>query len=174
MTICIYRFLKKKSFYSNKVFKENMDIKNLKLLNKKQTKIILGKIKDQWDATINLDDYAVFVNNKNKVYIVKRDCFEIDVERLRINSLGIYFCETEKGIRLSIEGSQIVGPKAKENIINIGGKQIQSWIKGEDIYVQGNYKGFVIIKSGKDYLGTGNFKEGKVLNFVPKTRRLNI
>ncbi|MEA3429659.1 MAG: hypothetical protein U9R08_00125, partial [Nanoarchaeota archaeon] len=121
-----------------------MKIKNLKVLNKKQTKVILGQIKEQWDADINLDSYAVLTNEKEKVYIVKRDVFDIEIEKLRINSLGIYFCELKKGIRLSIEGSQLVGPKAQKNIAKINNEQAQKWIRGEDIKIKQEFKGFVI------------------------------
>lgn len=151
-----------------------MKIKNLKVLNKKQTKVILGQIKEQWDADINLDSYAVLTNEKEKVYIVKRDVFDIEIEKLRINSLGIYFCELKKGIRLSIEGSQLVGPKAQKNIAKINNEQAQKWIRGEDIKIKQEFEGFVIIKHETNYIGSGKFKEGTILNFVPKVRRLNI
>jgi NOL1/NOP2/fmu family ribosome biogenesis protein len=43
---------------------------------------------------------------------------------------------------------------------------------GQDIDVDGSYEGFVILKHGNDYVGSGKFKEGIILNFVPKARRL--
>jgi len=32
--------------------------------------------------------------------------------------------------------------------------------------------GFVIIKHNKDFFGSGKFKDGRLLNFLPKIRRL--
>ncbi|MEA3430498.1 MAG: hypothetical protein U9R08_04455, partial [Nanoarchaeota archaeon] len=80
----------------------------------------------------------------------------------------------KKGIRLSIEGSQLVGPKAQKNIAKINNEQAQKWIRGEDIKIKQEFEGFVIIKHETNYIGSGKFKEGTILNFVPKVRRLNI
>jgi NOL1/NOP2/fmu family ribosome biogenesis protein len=33
------------------------------------------------------------------------------------------------------------------------------------------YDGFVILKHENDFLGTGKYKNEKILNFVPKARR---
>ena len=150
-----------------------MKIKNLKVLNKKQVKHLLQKIYDQWGAEIDLKEYGVLVNHKSKFFITNKEIFDIDLSKLRINSLGLYIGELEHGIRLSIEGSQLIGPYAKKNIIEVDSRQRQDWLKGEDINIKGHYKGFVIIKHCQDYLGSGKFKDDKILNFVPKTRRLN-
>ena len=96
------------------------------------------------------------------------------MEKLRINSLGLYFGQIRNGLRLSIEASQIVGPAAKKNFVSLTEKQAREWFKGEDIEVKGDFSGFVIVKCNNDFLGTGRFKEGKVLNFVPKSRRLKV
>ncbi|MBW3021453.1 hypothetical protein KY328_00895 [Candidatus Woesearchaeota archaeon] len=150
-----------------------MNISNLKLLNNKQAKTILKYIKEQWDAEISVEDYAVLINDKNKIFIANREVFDIELDKLRINSLGLYIGETAKGIRLSIEGSQFIGPKAKKNIIEIDEEQVNNWIKGKDLEdIKGDYSGFLIVKHKNDFLGTGKFKENKILNFVPKIRRL--
>ena len=47
-------------------------------------------------------------------------------------------------------------------------------MKGEDLDKEFNGKGFLIIKHNNDYLGTGKYRDGRILNFVPKTRRLNV
>ncbi|MDP6265579.1 MAG: hypothetical protein QGI00_05705, partial [Candidatus Marinimicrobia bacterium] len=91
--------------------------------------------------------------------------------------IGMYFCETRNDkIRLSIEGSQIVGPKAMKNIVEINSLQVKQWMKGEDLEIEnkGDYNGFVIIKHNNDFLGTGKYKDGKVLNYVGKSRRVSI
>ena len=94
---------------------------------------------------------------------------------MRINSIGMYFCEIDKlGIRLSIEGSQIVGPLASKNIAEISEEQAKQWLKGEDLEVEGNYSGFVIIKHNDDFLGAGKYKDGRILNYVSKSRRISI
>ncbi|MBI4140217.1 hypothetical protein HY485_00100, partial [Candidatus Woesearchaeota archaeon] len=98
---------------------------------------------------------------------------QIDFSKLRINSIGLYFAEFRNNeLRLSIEGSQIIGPKATKNVVELNNDELKQWLRGEDLEKECDENGFVIIKHGNDYLGCGKIKEGKVLNFVPKARRL--
>ena len=148
----------------------------LKILNKKEIKQILKLIENQWNVKLN-PDYAFLRNNKNRIFIINKDIEKIELERLRINSIGIYFCEIDNGIRLSIEGSQIIGPKASKNIAEITEEQVKQWLKGEDLEIENkenNYSGFLIIKHNNDFLGTGKYKENKILNYVGKSRRINV
>ena len=86
----------------------------------------------------------------------------------------MYFCELGKEIRLSIEGSQLVGPKATKNIAEITEQQAKQWLKGEDLEIKDNhYSGFIIIKHDNYFLGAGKYKENKILNYVGKSRRIN-
>ena len=88
-------------------------------------------------------------------------------------SLGLFFGEIKNGeIRLTIEGSQLVGPNAKKNVLEIPDKLARLWLKGYDIPVKTDMKGFLIIKNNKDYLGCGKFVENRILNPIPKTRRI--
>ena len=144
----------------------------LKILNSKEIKEIFKLIEAQWGAKLKLD-YAFLKNSKNRIFIINKDISKIDLEKLRINSIGMYFCEIDKiGIRLSIEGSQIIGPKASKNIAEINEEQTKQWFKGEDLDINENYSGFVIVKHNNDFLGTGKYRDGKVLNYVGKSRRV--
>ena len=148
-------------------------MQQLKILNSKEIKEILRLIEKQWNAKLKLN-YAFLKNNKNRIFIVNKDISKIELEKLRINSIGMYFCEIDQqGIRLCIEGSQIVGPKAAKNTVEITEQQAKQWLKGEDLEIEESYEGFVIIKHNNDFLGTGKYKLGKVLNYVNKSRRVN-
>ena len=146
----------------------------LKFLNSKETKEILKLIEEQWGAKLKLD-YTFAKNNKHRVFIINKDVSKIDFSKLRVNSIGMYFCDLENEIRLSIEGSQIIGPKAVKNVVEINEEQTKQWLKGEDLEIEdkGNYRRFVIIKHENDFLGTGNYKHEKILNYVSKSRRIS-
>jgi NOL1/NOP2/fmu family ribosome biogenesis protein len=145
---------------------------NSKFLNKKQVKEILDLIKKQWDCELELD-YTFMLSDKDKVYIVNRDIDRIDLSKLRINSLGMYLGEIKHNeIRLTIEGAQLVGPHAKKNVVELDDKEARLWLKGYDIEKEASVQGFVIMKHNNDFLGSGRCKEGKISNFVPKTRRI--
>jgi NOL1/NOP2/fmu family ribosome biogenesis protein len=160
----------------------------LKILNKKAIKEILALIEKQWDAKPDLD-FAFLRDNKDKIYLANKEFAQIDLTKLRVHSIGMYFgLITNNELRLSIEGSQLIGPKAKlskkglqnsknsgkKNIIELDEKQTRQWLKGEDISAENKEETFVILKHKNDFLGTGKYKENKVLNFVPKERRLKL
>lgn len=147
----------------------------LKILNNKEIKEILKLIEKQWGAKLKLD-YGFLKNNKNRVFVISKDISKIDISKLRLNSVGMYFCEIDKhGIRLSIEGSQIVGPKSTKNIVELDEEETKKWFKGEDLEKEcQDCSGFVILKNNNDFLGTGKYANGKVLNYVGKSRRVNV
>ena len=149
-------------------------MQNLRVLERKNKKAFLQLLKKQFEFNDKLD-YVFLTNNKNKIFIINKDIADIDLEKIRVNSAGLYIAEfSNNEVRLSIEGSQIIGPKSKKNIIELDKKQARDWLKGKDIEKTTKEQGFVILKHNKDYLGSGKAKEDKILNFVPKTRRLNV
>src|SRR3989338_6701686 len=148
-------------------------MQNINILNSKEIKEIYSLIEKQWSAKLKLD-YAFLQNQKNRVFIINKDISKINLEKLRINSIGMYFCEIDRiGIRLSIEGSQIIGLKAAKNVVEINEEQAKKWLKGEDLEIKGDYSGFIILKNNGDFLGAGRHKDGKILNYVAKERRIS-
>ena len=147
----------------------------LKILNNKEIKEIYKIIEQQWVAKIKLN-YGFLKNNKNRVFIISKDISKIDISKLRLNSVGMYFCEMDNlGIRLSIEGSQIVGPKAKKNIIELNEEETKKWFRGQDLEKEcKDCSGFVILKHKNDFLGTGKYVNGRILNYVGKSRRVKL
>jgi len=149
-------------------------MQNLKILNKKEIKNIFSIIKKQFGVDVDLD-YVFLISNKNKIYIVNKEAFKIELDKLRISSLGLYFGELrDDSLRLSMEGSQLLGPEAKENVIGLDDKQAREWLRGFDLDLDSKEKGFVIIKHKNDFLGCGKAVQNKILNYVPKTRRVKV
>lgn len=146
----------------------------LKILNNKEIKEIYKLIEGQWGARVKLD-YGFLRNNKNRIFVVSRDISRVDISKLRLNSVGMYFCEDDRsGIRLSIEGSQVIGPEASKNVVELDENETRRWLKGEDLEKDcKSCKGFVILKSKNDFLGSGKYTNGRILNYVSKTRRIN-
>lgn len=146
---------------------------SLRFLNSKERKELLARIMERWDAEIS-EDYVFLRNTKNKIFMVSRDVERIDLEKVRVNNIGLYFGEiTERDeLRLSIEGASIVGRAARKNVLEVSSEQARRWFAGEDIDVEDERDGFMIVKSGNDYLGCGKLARRKLLNFVPKARRI--
>ncbi|HYD03883.1 MAG TPA: hypothetical protein VEC16_06325 [Alphaproteobacteria bacterium] len=169
-------------------------IGNLKILNSRETKHIVERITEQYGCS---DEFAkaisgyVFLTNKdNRIYIVSRSIELIPYDEMKIDGLGMYFGELYKeSMRFTIEGCQFVGKFATKNLVEFTKDQISDWAKGSDIAVEdsqieGNTfednNDFLIVKNTRivgdnketDYYGSGKFKDGKIMNFVSKSRKL--
>lgn len=118
-------------------------------------------------------DYAFLINDKNRVYIVNRSIDNIEFTKLRVNTIGLYIGEiNDKEMRLSIEGSELIGPKSTKNVVEI--EDSKAWMRGEEPATElKDIPFYVIIKHKDDYLGSGKIREGRILNYVSKTRRIN-
>ena len=92
----------------------------LKILNNKEKKKVIDVIKEQYNIN-KLDlDYIFLKNNDNKVFILSKDFSKINIDNIRVNSFGLYFAKIHpNGVRLSIEGSQLIGEYANKNILDI-------------------------------------------------------
>ena len=118
-----------------------------KVLNTREVKKILNWLKKHYGIKELKIDKAFLKSTKDKIYLISRKISELEAKNLRINLIGMYFAKEEKnGIRLSIEGSQIIGPEATKNVIQLDEQQISDWIKGKDIEYNARVEGFVIIK----------------------------
>jgi len=151
-------------------------MQHLKILNSKEKKKILQLIESQWGVKMRSE--LVFLQNmKSRIYIADRGFAEISTEHLRLETVGMYFGTLEHGeLRLSFEGSQMIGPDATKNVVVLSRSEMLSILKGEDIDKPRLEPGFVILayasEKGTDYLGTGRVKGGKILNYTPKSRRI--
>jgi NOL1/NOP2/fmu family ribosome biogenesis protein len=144
----------------------------LSALNSKEKKHLFNLIKEQFGSEINFD--IVFVNTQNKIFVLS-DFKGISLEGLRVNSLGLYLGELRNNeFRLSIEGAQLIGMTATKNILVLSDGQAKRWMAGEDFEVDSSLKGFVLVKHEKEFLGCGKIINGKLLNYVPKERRVNV
>ena len=146
-----------------------------KILNKKEINEILELIELQWGAKLDMD-YGFLMNNKKKVFIVNREISKINFSKLRLNSIGLYFCELDKkGIRLSIEGSQLIGTNACKNIAELDYEDTKKWFMGGDLEKEcKDCSGFVLLRYKNDFLGSGKYVNGKILNYLGKPRRANL
>ncbi|MFA5175989.1 MAG: hypothetical protein WC413_01875 [Candidatus Nanoarchaeia archaeon] len=140
------------------------------ILNKKDYTKILEKIEKQFDTEKLVFEYG-FIQVKDKIYLISRDLARINYKDLRINNIGLYFCTLEKdGIRMSIEGSQLIGNKAKK-VLELDNGELKLWLSGIPIEnKQGS--GYYLVKNGNDFYGCGKIKENILHNYVPKERRI--
>ena len=150
-------------------------MQKLRFLASREAKQMLDRIQEQWGAELHhmLGSFGLAMSSQEKVYMINKDFAKLDAQKLRIDSLGMYFAEVKGGsLRLSIEGAQLVGPRATKNVAELNEQELQQWLRGEDLEKKGDWQNFVIVAYNKDFVGSGKYKEGIIYNFVPKIRRV--
>lgn len=145
----------------------------LKIMNTKETKEMYGMLERQFGCKMKLEQ-GFAINTKNRVYAFNKEIFDVKIDSIRLNSIGAYFAEIANDeIRLSIEGSQMIGKHASRNVVELSEEEALKIFKGEDLNKETGCEGFVILRHRDDFLGTGKVKGDKILNFVSKARRIN-
>jgi len=155
-----------------------MRIGNLRVLTRKEIKKLKEAILNSYGYEFN-DDYVFLISEKNRVYILSPEVKNLNIDGLRIMHTGMYFCEwRDDGIRLSIDGSQLIGKKLSKQVLELTDSDILSWLAGNDINLE-NYdlsaveNSYVVIKHKNDFYGSGKLSGMKLYNYVPKARRVN-
>ena len=145
------------------------------ILSQHETQQILEKLQEQFG--INEIPGILLRIGQERIFLYQGSLSEKEIKEIEntiyIERLGVYFAkEQEDGIRLSIEGAQILKEQINKNIFEINDEQLDSWMKGNELNISLGKRCFVIMKYKDDFLGTGKASENKITNFIPKNRRL--
>ena len=149
----------------------------LKFFNKSEKEKLLEQLEEQFGITeipwniahLGKERIVLFSGN-----LSENEIFQID-DIARIEGVGIYFAKIDEktgDIRLSIEGTQLLKEQITKNIFELNAEQAEQWMLGQELNIATGKRGFLIMKFGEDFLGTGKASENKIGNFVPKSRRL--
>ncbi len=145
------------------------------ILNSKDRKLILKDLRDMFGIESIPEVIYFCFNKKEKVYIATREIFEMEREELRINTFGMYFGTIMKdGFRLSLEGLTYVKDQITKHIFELDTKKFEEWIMGSDLEVENKEDDntYLIMKYDADFVGVGKLKGTKILNYLPKSRKL--
>lgn len=144
-----------------------------KIIGEREKREILKRIGLQFGIKDLYLPHLFISTGRKKVWLFSTQIGENDLSKFKVEGIGNYFCSIEEdGIRLSIEGSQIIGNMATKNVLEISQKMAEQWLRGIDIDISGGKGDYVIIKYDGNFLGCGKHAEKKVLNSVPKVRRI--
>ena len=124
-------------------------------------------------------EFALLESENHRIFFVNRDIAKIELENLRIDKVGLYFGELrETQFRLSKEGAQFLAHCAKEdkkkliNYVELTKEEVKKYFLGVDLERDLGPKSNLIILHHDDLiLGCAQYKERKILNFLPKTNR---
>ena len=142
-------------------------------LKDRQVKGIIQELEEHYGVSLHWN-YLFFINTKRKVCMVEKSFQLLDKKKLRVNKMGLYLATQEvDGLRLSVEGAQLVKPK--KNFVTLNQAQLKDWLLGSAILVsEKDVSGYVIVKYQDGIVGCGKFKDGTVLNAVGKDRRIKL
>ena len=150
---------------------------NIDFLNSNEKKEIETQLQEQFGVQ-KLPDRIIQIG-KERLRLFTGDFTEKELEKLsditHIEGIGLYIARQENdGIRLSIEGTQILSSQIKKNIFELNDLQSKEWLSGADLQIKTGKKGIFIIKYQNDFLGSGKISEQKISNFIPKGRRIKL
>lgn len=151
------------------------------ILNSRQIKVLREEIINNFGFFFTEPD--VFLqNDKGKVFLINRDISKLDFKKVRLDRIGLYVLTQEKkGIRLSKEGTQILAKQARENnvelknVVELNKDQVKEYFKGLDLSMDlGNKSRPVLLSYKGEVFCQGKYKEGEILNYMPKIHRVNV
>ncbi len=124
-------------------------------------------------------DYAYLKNEKGKIFVVNKDLANIDLDKLRIDKIGLYFAEVKHNqVRFSKEGAQLLAKEAArdkvelKNVVELSEKEMKDYFQGIDLEKDlGEENKLILLKYNGYIFGCAKYKEKKVLNFLPKIHR---
>ena len=154
-------------------------MQQLAILNTRDIKIIRERVQAQFGYFLE-EGYAYLKNNQYKLFVVTKDISRLPLKNLIIDKLGLYFAETMRNgeVRLSKEGAQLLAAEAQKNkitlknAVSLTSEELKEYFKGNDLDKDlGGESRMLLLFYHEDCFGCAKYKEGKILNFLPKIHR---
>lgn len=148
----------------------------LTILDSEEIEEIERIIEKNYGTALDLKKFGVFKTKDEKIWIASRKIFEIQLERMTVNLIGLYIGKLKRNdkIHLSTEGSQLIGKTATKNVVVLS--EAEKFLSGSNIKpdkeINCDYHNFVIVRTEKEILGCSLLIEEGIKNLVPKSRRI--
>lgn len=156
---------------------------NFKILDRTKKQKILKML--AYYRIEKLNYLLLQTNSKLKIFsgmLSKDELFEW-LKNLNIDSIGLYFASLDNaGIRLNLDAAHLLAEQIKGNVLEIDDEQAEKWFHGQGIELNkknimeiessGLRGGFIILKNREDIIGVGKLTQCRILNYMPKERRI--
>ncbi len=140
-------------------------------LNSKQKKVILKMLINQF----SYEDESLYhlIKDKDDLYMINSSLEGLDLDKLRIRQIGIRVGKiNDDKIILSIQGSQLLGPKCNDNIIDVSVADRRLYLKGEDL--ESKYKnGIYLLRCDNTFFGCSKLIDGVLRNNIERYRQID-
>ncbi len=144
----------------------------MRFLNSRERKAFIKQLQEQYGYEKDTD-YLICELGKNKYYFFSPDVAAVDLHALRPQHIGLYVANTMKTeIRLTIDGAHLLAGACSHERIELTAQQMEEWMGGDDVQMSEQETPFRIVEHQGTILGCGKIKDGYLLNYVPKGRRI--
>lgn len=151
---------------------------NVKFMNSGERKRLFEQLAKQFDFDDSvLRNMLLFETGKEKIRgfsgTMTRDEL-VELSKIaNVEIIGLYLFKQEGELRLGMDGSQIIGDFVQKNIIDLDLEQLNAWFRGEDLEVDETIgSGVYVLRYEDRVIGCGKSDGKKLVNFVPKERRI--
>ncbi len=146
---------------------------NVHFLNASEKKEILKRLEAQYG--IAELPYFLFETGKEKIRafsgnLTKEEILKL-AEMANIEIIGMYLIRKEHDLRLSFDATQLLSAAINKGIVEINEEQLHLWLRGNDLPIMHDV-GTVALRCKEDFVGCGKSTGEKIINHVPKERRI--
>ena len=148
---------------------------NINFLSPKEKKKLFEEIENRFGITKEKLKFLFFETGKEKIRAFSGTMTREEVYELgkiaNVELIGLYFAKKEGRLRLSFDAATLLRKEELKSIVEINEDSRNLWMRGEnlDIAVE---NGVYLIKNKDDVLGCGISDGKKIINCVPKERRI--
>jgi len=150
----------------------------MKFLYKTQKKQILNKLSYYGITKL---PFLLIPSGKEKIRGYSGNLSMDEISKIKnlsnIEAIGLYlFHDYGTEIRLSLDAIHLLKDQITKNILELTEEQAELWFKGIDIPITEKWKqeerGFKVLKLEEDFIGCGKLSEDRLINYMPKERRI--
>ncbi len=145
-----------------------------KFIKSSEKKEILKELSEQFG--ISELPYLLIESGKEKIRAFSGSLSKEEIMKIgeiaNVEGIGVYFLKKEDtGIRPSFEALSMLKNQITKNILDIDEKQLELWIRGNDLEIN-IAPGVYAIRNNGDFFGCGKSNGTRLFNYVPKERRI--
>ncbi len=119
---------------------------------------------------VDLSGYKLIKSGKKRIRILTKDAEEFNAGGKDVIR-GVYLAKKAPyGYIISVEGSYVVGKRAKRHVVELEEDEFDRWMRGEDVALKLPEKGVYLVKFGPVFAGSGYYNGEVLRNLVPKSR----
>lgn len=141
------------------------------LLSGRDAGDFLGEVRAAFGASF--DESRRFFSKRDgeelRVFLYSGD----SLPDLKVEWIGLHVATlSPRGLLLTIEGAQLVGPSAERGVVSVSGETAKELMSGREVKMDGYAPRQVLIESEGEFICGGSTADGVITPYVPKSRRL--